>query len=544
MGGAMESILDRVTRRPIPSRSAIDANFVTTRRDFLTQVGRAGGFGATYLIMQSLGLLPVPPSEASELHLPQGSGTGKTVVILGAGIAGLVSVWELSKAGYNCVVLEARSRPGGRNWTIRNGTRVEMTDGTTQSCTFGEGNYFNAGPARLPSQHVTMLGYCREFGVPLEVEVNSSRSALMQSDGLNGGKPVQERTVVNDTRGHVSELLAKAIHRNSLDQELSAQDKERMLAFLRVYGDLSPDDFYKGSNRSGYGLTPGAGDQSGTLRDPLDMCALLDADLWEGLMYDEQFNWQATMFQPIGGMDRIPAAFEKRVGHMIRFNSPVEQIRKTPTGVRVVYRDKSTGTAESVEANYCICALPFTILRNIDADLSPDVKQVVDGVTYDAGYKIAWESPRFWEKEYSIYGGISFLAQPVNLVWYPSAQLFSERGVLLAGYGIENGSALATMNFAAKLDASRRAVEALHPGHSKELAKPVYVCWGRVPYNLGSWIQTKEPATYRGYNRILQPDGPIFFAGDHVSHIIGWQEGAALSAHRAVNLLSQSQASS
>jgi monoamine oxidase len=519
-------------------------NPMHTRRNFLTQVGRAGGFGATYLIMQSLGLLPVAPSEASRVQLPAGSGAGKTVVILGAGIAGLVSAWELSKAGYTCVVLEARGRAGGRNWTIRNGARVEMTDGITQSCTFDEGNYFNAGPARLPSQHLTMLGYCREFGVPLEVEVNSSRSALMQSDRMNGGKPVQERAVINDTRGHVSELLAKAIHRNSLDQELSAQDKERMLAFLRTYGDLSPDYFYKGSNRAGYTLTPGAGDQDGTLRDPLDMRALLDADLWEGMLYDEQFNWQATMFQPIGGMDQIPAAFQKRVGHMIRFNSPVEQIRKTPAGVRVVYRDKTTGTTGSVEANYCICALPFTILRNIDTDLPPDVKRIVSSVTYDAGYKFAWESPRFWEKQDSIYGGISFLAQPVNLVWYPSAQLFSEKGVVIAGYGIENGSPLEKMDFAAKLDASRRAVEALHPGHSKELAKPVYVCWGRIPYNLGSWIHNDEPATYPGYERILQPDGPIFFAGDHLSHIIGWQEGAALSAHRAVKLLSQSHAAS
>jgi monoamine oxidase len=50
-----------------------------------------------------------------------------------------------------------------------------------------------------------------------------------------------------------------------------------------------------------------------------------------------------------------------------------------------------------------------------------------------------------------------------------------------------------------------------------------------------------EPAMYAGYERMLQPDGPIFFAGDHVSHIVGWQEGAALSAHRAVKLLSQSQ---
>ena len=306
--------------------------------------------------MQSLGLLPLQPSDASTVQLAKTSSRGKSVVILGAGIAGLVSAWELSKAGYSCVVLEARDRAGGRNWTIRNGTRVEMTDGTTQTCTFDDPNYMNAGPARLPSQHATMLGYCREFDVPLEVEVNASRSALMQSDRLNGGKPVQERQVVNDARGHVAELLAKAIRRDSLDQELLPQDKERMLEFLRTYGDLSPDYFYKGSDRSGYVLMPGAGDQAGAVRDPLDMHALLDANLWQGMLYEDQFPWQATMFQPIGGMDRIPAAFEKRAGHMIRFNCPIVQIRKTESGVRVAYRDRKTGATGSVTANYCICA--------------------------------------------------------------------------------------------------------------------------------------------------------------------------------------------
>ena len=517
---------------------------MTTRRSFLTQVGRAGGFGATYLMMQSLGLLPTPASQASVLRLPESMGKGKSVVILGAGISGMVAALELSKAGYSCVILEARARAGGRNWTIRNGTRVEMTDGTTQTCSFDEGNYFNAGPARLPSQHLTMLGYCREFGIPLEVEVNASRSSLLQSDNLNGGKAVQQRQVANDTRGHVAELLAKAIRRNALDQEISAADKERMLEFLRTYGDLSPDYFYKGSERAGYKVLPGAGEQGGQLHDPLDMHALLDAKLWDGLLYEEQFLWQPTMFQPIGGMDRIPAAFEKRVGHMIRFQCPVKQIRKTPGGVRVAYRDAKTGTDHNIEAHYCICALPFTILKDIDSDLSPDLKKIIAAVDYDRAYKIAWEAPRFWEREYSIYGGISFSNQVVNLVWYPSARLYTEKGVVIAGYDLENHNPIEAMNIAEKIEASRQAVEHLHPGHSKELTKPLCVCWGRIPYNLGSWIHVDEPAMYSGYERAIQMDDPIFLVGDHMSHIVGWQEGAALSAHRAVTMLTQSQSAS
>jgi monoamine oxidase len=59
----------------------------------------------------------------------------------------------------------------------------------------------NAGPARIPSIHRTMLGYCEELGIPLEVEINTSRSALMQSDDLNGGRAVEQRQIVYDTRG-------------------------------------------------------------------------------------------------------------------------------------------------------------------------------------------------------------------------------------------------------------------------------------------------------------------------------------------------------
>ena len=211
-----------------------------SRRDFLMRVGRVGGYGATFAFMQSLGLLPVIGVTHEVRKLRKVAGNGTTVVILGGGIAGLVSAYELGKLGYRCTLLEARDRVGGRNWTVRGGTKVEFTDGFKQVCEFEEGNYQNFGPGRLPSIHTTMLGYCRELEIPLEVEVNSSRSTLMQADQLNGGKAVQQRQMVNDTRGHVAELLAKSISKGALDQELTAHDKEQMLTFFaRVWRSQS-----------------------------------------------------------------------------------------------------------------------------------------------------------------------------------------------------------------------------------------------------------------------------------------------------------------
>lgn len=166
-----------------------------TRRMFLSRVAMAGGYRAMYSAMQALGLLATVAEASSLPDLPADFGTGRKIVILGGGIAGLVSAYELRRAGFNCTVLEARERPGGRSWSVRNGTKVEFTDGTTQTCDWEEGHYLNVGPARLPSIHRTILGYCEELGVPLEVEINTSRSALMQAECLNSGKSYTTRTV-------------------------------------------------------------------------------------------------------------------------------------------------------------------------------------------------------------------------------------------------------------------------------------------------------------------------------------------------------------
>src|SRR6185437_12091102 len=94
-------------------------------RRFILLVGRAGGVAAAYRTMAAMGLLPLPAAYAGPPELPAGSGAGISVVVIGAGIAGMVAALELGKAGYAVRVLEARSRPGGRNWTIRGGDLVE-----------------------------------------------------------------------------------------------------------------------------------------------------------------------------------------------------------------------------------------------------------------------------------------------------------------------------------------------------------------------------------------------------------------------------------
>jgi monoamine oxidase len=505
-----------------------------SRRDFLMRVGQAGGYSAAFTTMQSLGLLPIKESMAEPIAATKGVGKGVRLVVLGGGVAGLTTAYEARKLGYDVTLLEARHRPGGRAWSARNGDVVEFVDGTRQNITWSDGLYQNMGPARLPSVHGTILGYCRELKVPLEVEINTSRSSLLQNDKVNGGKPYVQRKVINDTRGQVSELLAKAIAGGSLDQDLSKEDRDRMVESLKFYGGLDKTGKYTGCDRANIVRYPGAGPQTMVVdQDPIPIHVLLDANFWSSELYEEAWDWQATMMQPVGGMQQISNAFAKALGSAVIYEAPVTEIAKTAKGVRVTY-DKA-GAEHSIDADYAVCAMPLTILRKIKADLDADHRSAVDGAKYQSSFKIPWESKRFWETDYNIYGGLSFLSQGPSPVWYPSSSLMSERGIVVAGYMDEFSGGFDKLTMQEKFDASRAQIEKLHPGHGKDLEKPIFCGWRHIKWNEGSWIGA---ISQQDYDTITTPDGPIYFAGDHTSHVVGWQEGAALSGRRAVQMIS------
>ncbi len=513
---------------------------MTTRRQFIERIAAAGGYGAAFASMRALGMAP-DAADAAPLDLARPA-QPLSVVILGAGIAGLVCGWELSQAGYDVTILEARDRVGGRNWSIRRGSVIAMTDGTEQLCDFSEGEYFNAGPARLPSHHKTMLGYCRAFGVALETEVNQSRSAYLQTDRANGGKPFRVRQAMADTRGHVSELLAKAVNRGRLDDQLNSEDRDRIVAFLRQYGDLDDAYAYAGSTRAGYKVEPGAYLQKGIAVDPLSMHELLDADMWVSILFDELIDWQATMLQPVGGMDMIPRAFEARLGGRIRRGVEVSEIRQSPNGVTIGTREIATGKRAGIAADYAICTLPFNIVSDMKADFSPGVRAALRRAKYEESTKVAFEAPRFWEQE-EIYGGISYVKGDTGVVWYPSHGFHSPTGVVLGTYAVgAPASRLARLSLDERIDAARASIERVHPGKSRYLGNGVNVVWSKVPYNLGPWVKPwgepggNDPADYVLLN---QPDGRIYFSTANLSQTPGWQEGAARAAHRTVSMIGQ-----
>jgi monoamine oxidase len=515
-----------------------------SRRRFLSAVGSAGGYGALYTTMMGMGLLAAPRAYAGAPKLDLAGGKGASVAILGAGIAGLVAAYELRKAGYTVTVLEARERPGGRAWSVRSGSKIVQTGRPDQTVdwTGGKNDYFNAGPARIPQWHHAVLGYCQELGVPLEVMVNANRSAKLDF----AGKVVTERQAVNDTRGAFTELLAKAVDKGALDQELTGIDKQKLLGYLSAYGDLSKNS-YAGSTRAGFLASPGGYDHAPKGGPPLRMADMMKSQFWgASLIFEEIIDMQATMLQPVGGMDRISYALYEAVKPAVKFEAVVKELRKTAPqgkkngGVKIVYADKAG--EQALEADYCICTIPLPVLSKIPSDFAPRVKSAIAAAEYHHGTKVAWESRRFWEQDDFQYGGLGWTDQASELVWYPSGGIGEKTGILVGAYSIGfSGPAAppkyAAMSFDERFAVSRGVIEKFHPGHGKELTKPFTVSWMQTPYSEGVAVGWKDEQRATDYAELCKPDGAFYFAGEHMSYINAWQEGAALSAHEALKLI-------
>jgi monoamine oxidase len=508
-----------------------------TRRELIHQVGRLGGVAAAYHTMAAMGLLAVPEAYAGPPALPPGR--GRRVGIIGAGIAGMVLAWELRKAGFAPFVLEARARAGGRNWSLRGGDEIRETDSLQRvSWDGGAHMYFNPGPARLPYHHGGILSYCRELGVALEVMTNDNRGALLQSDRAFDGQPQRNRQVVNDIRGYVAELAAKALASDALTEPVNIDDKERIRALLRSFGALDEDMSYRGSARSGYQNPPDGGAEAGTPAAPLDLRAILDAGFWS---YQTNFgeNWDqaATMLQPVGGMGRIGQAFGRRLGSVITYGAEVRSLRRSGDGARIVWRETSTGNERAAEAALVVITVPFPVLRSIPADFSPAIGAAVRAVDYVPAVKIAFQAERrFWELDEAIYGGISWTQRDITQVWYPSAGIHEQKGILLGGYiwTTELGEKFAAMSPAARLQAALQDCERLHADCRRYLSRGASVAWKNIPFSGSAWAEWSGATRAAHYRRLLEGDGPFLFAGEHISYINGWQEGAVRSAHYAL----------
>ncbi len=432
-----------------------------SRRDLLSLVGSVAGSAAMYHAMTSLGFAS-ESTYKGPIKL-EGDAKGASVLILGAGLAGMTAALELRAAGYKVQVLEFNSRPGGRNWTLRGGDSFTELGGATQTCGFEDGLYLNPGPWRIPYHHRAVLDYCKRLGVALEPFIQLNHNALLHAANAFDGKPQRIRDIKTDFQGHVSELLAKVTQQSKLDEAVSVEDREILLQALRSWGALDQNYAYKANlisaDNRGYAKPPGGGLGAAPVAgEPVKLSEILQSRLWRYLQSFALHQFQTTMFQPAGGMDMIGRAFAREVGDLIQYDAKVTRIQQNDGGVTVSYvNSKTPATPQLAKADWCVCSIPLSILSQIQIEVGPRMKAAIDAVPYASSVKIGLQfKRRFWEEDEAIYGGISYTDMPIRQISYPSSGFNrSGRGVLLGAYVFEG--------------ANRLASGAVHPGLCRKL---------------------------------------------------------------------------
>ncbi len=516
-----------------------------SRRRLFELVGATAGASAAYQLMTRLGHASESPYRGP-IRL-DGDPRGASVVILGAGLAGMTAAIELERAGYKVSVLEYNLRPGGRNWTIRGGDVYTELGGATQTCKFDAGLYFNPGPWRIPYHHHAILDYCRRFGVTLEPFIQLNHNAYLHSAAAFDGKPQRIREVRADFDGGVYELLAKATRKGALDDDVSQEDRQILLEALRSLGALDKDFRYQAGEAAalhrGYAKDPGGGlGAEPSNGEPVGLHDVLTSRLWRSLQSFLLYDFQTTMFQPVGGMGRIGEAFARQIPNTIRYGAKIIAIKQNESGVTVTFEDLPAGaSAQEVRADWCVCALPLSILSQLPINVSAPMKEAIDAVPYASAVKFGLQfSRRFWEEDEHIFGGISYTDLPIRQISYPSTNFNAGgKGVLLGGYTFDGPN---SYEFTAMAPAERlrRAVEfgaQIHPQYRAEFENGVSVAWHRAPFTLGCAGDWSDEARKAHYDDLCQIDGRIVLAGEHASYIPAWQEGAMLSALDAVQRL-------
>ncbi|WP_275288427.1 flavin monoamine oxidase family protein [Halomonas elongata] len=505
-----------------------------TRRHFLQALGAVGGVGLMMSGMSAFGI-----GIASVQDRPptlSGTANGKRVVILGAGLAGLVSAYELRKQGYQCEILETRAFAGGRCQTARYGFVLPQLGQDDEVCQFDDGQYYNHGPWRIPYHHRSTLHYTREFGIPLEIFVNYNEAAFVTGPNAKalGAGPIRQMEVLADMRGHASEILAKHVDQSALDVPLTQEEKEKFLEFLVHEGHLDKRGLdYLGTGGRGYQKNPGAGLHSGQASEPYALNQLLNSGLYDIVSSVSGFSQQKTMFQPIGGMDKIAEGFEEQIGDLVRYQAKVSKIQQSDDGVMIDYVDGGSGETHQIQGDYCICTIPVSVLKNIDADFGDEFVAAMNSLSYEPTCKLGLQmKTRFWEVEDHIYGGHSLTHNSeTGNISYPSTGWQAQKGIVQGVYNFGSKAAqFSAMDRNARIDKALGVGEQLHAGYRRDFENGFNTAWHLEPDSLGGWAHWSAEGRRTAYPLLNEPQGRILLAGEHLSYLTGWQAGAIESA--------------
>jgi monoamine oxidase len=447
--------------------------------------------------------------------------TGKRVVVLGAGLAGLAAAWNLLERGYDVVCLEAKSQPGGRVRTVRE--------------PFQRGGYAEAGAVRIPSQHELTLKYVRLMGL---------ESKLVPYDQDTGARLwyLQRRRFTTPAGGW------------PLDG-MTAQEKADPFAQLAAY--LGPALAAVG-DPTAPGFPPAAALELDAYRIDEYLRKAGASETWLQVLFASEGNaprmnalalamaeapllGSARVFGLLGGNDQLPYALAARLGDRVKYESPVLRLAHGEDGLTVTYRDRS-GAQHELYAEHCVCTLPFPVLRRVEIApaFSDDKMAAIERYQLLPIARQYFQTRRqFWRHDrLGRLGGLNMVGTDtvVERVWNTSL-LQPDPGMgMLHSYMIDDHAvAFASLDPNDRAKTWRRAISRFLPGlRDREVVATYAKVWQDDPWQLGGFAFMQPDQFSWLWPAARQAEGRVHFAGEHTSVFFGWQNGALESAERVV----------
>jgi monoamine oxidase len=459
--------------------------------------------------------------------LPPTTGPRQRVVIVGAGIAGLVAAHELLRAGHEPLILEAQNRVGGRILTLRE--------------PFTPGLYGEAGAMRIPRAHGLTLAYVEKFGLKLNPFTLQNPDAYCH---LFGHK-YRWREIDADPA-----LLAGELSEQDREQDRSTTCAKRWEAAIRPLAE----EVEQGGEAAWSGIV--ARYDGFSTREFLERQhwpepmielfgllqnqeALMNSCFLE-LLREEVGRFYVDLLQIDGGMDLLPRAFLPGLASRIRFGARMVAIEPGESEVTIHYR--TVGGRERAVGDYAIITVPFPVLRHVEITrpFSPAKRRAIRQLRYDASAKIFLQfRRRFWEEDEGIFGGGTVTDLPIRNVFYPEHGRDTGRGVVLASYTwSEDAQRWGSLPREERLQQALEDLAAIHPQALYEYEVGTSKMWHDDP-NAGGAFALFEPGQQTLlHDHIVSPEGRVYFAGEHASLAHAWIQGAiesGLSAASAIH---------